>query len=294
MPAPALLLLDDPTAVLDPATPLLRADDLGVVRGGGRLRDAPGRRRPAAFLDLHLARMQRSAARVGIALPGGWTELARAAAATQDDGFLRLTCTKGAPDAGPVGFAVAGPISDEIVRGREHGIRVVTLTLGVDAGARVEAPWLLGGVKSTSYASNMATQRAAVERGAQDAIWVSGDGEVLEAPTATVAWVRGGGSSRPGRRGRDAAGHDRGGDPGAQPAAGRRPPGAGFRARRGRRGDAAVQRPRRRPRRRAGRPPARRRPGHGAPARRLRAGRPARLTPPVRPPGAPVTAGRRR
>ena len=192
MPAPALLLLDDPTAVLDPATPLLRADDLGVVRGEAvfeTLRVAGGR---PAFLDLHLARMQRSAGRVGIALPGGWTELALAAAATQDDGFLRLTCTKGAPDAGPVGFAVAGPISDEIVRGREHGVRVVTLTLGVDAGARVQAPWLLGGVKSTSYASNMATQRAAVERGAQDAIWVSGDGEVLEAPTATVAWVRAG------------------------------------------------------------------------------------------------------
>lgn len=192
MSDPALLLLDDPSTVLDPSTPLLRADDLGVVRGEAvfeTLRIAGSR---PAFLDLHLARMQRSAARVGITLPDGWAELARAAAATQDDGFLRLTCTKGAPGAAPVGFAIAGPISAEIVRGREQGVRVVTLTLGVDADTRVHAPWLLGGVKSTSYASNMATQRAAVERGADDAIWVSGDGEVLEAPTATVAWVHGG------------------------------------------------------------------------------------------------------
>ena len=187
-----LLLLHEPSVVRDAATPLLRADDLGVVRGEAvfeTLRIAAGR---PAFLDLHLARLERSAARVGIALPDGWEELARTAAGTQDDGFLRLTCTKGPPGAAPVGFAVAGPVAPDIVRGREQGVRVVTLTLGVPAGTRRDAPWLLGGVKSTSYAVNMATQRAAVERGAEDAIWISGDGEVLEAPTATVVWVRDG------------------------------------------------------------------------------------------------------
>ncbi len=87
---------------------------------------------------------------------------------------------------------MAGPIAAEIVHGREHGVRVVTLTLGVAADTRTAAPWLMGGVKSTSYAVNMASQRAAVQQGADDAIWVSSDGEVLEAPTATVAWVRDG------------------------------------------------------------------------------------------------------
>lgn len=189
MPGPSLLLLEDPTAVLDVSTPLLRADDLGVVRGEAvfeTLRVSGGR---PAFLDLHLRRLRRSATRVDIALPDGWEQLARAAAATQDDGFLRLTCTKGAPGAAPVGFAVAAPVPTDILRGREHGVRVVTLTLGVAAATRAGAPWLLGGVKSTSYAVNMASQRAAVDRGAEDAIWVSSDGEVLEAPTATVAWV---------------------------------------------------------------------------------------------------------
>ena len=184
-----LLLLDDPSRVLDPATPLLRADDLGVVRGESvfeTLRVAGGR---PGFLDLHLRRLARSAERVGIALPGGWAELALAAAATQDDGMLRLTCTKGVPGGRPVGFAVAGPLPPETVRGREQGIRVVTLTLGVAADVRRGAPWLLGGVKSTSYAVNMATQRAAQATGADDAIWLSADGEVLEAPTATVVLV---------------------------------------------------------------------------------------------------------
>jgi 4-amino-4-deoxychorismate lyase len=78
------------------------------------------------------------------------------------------------------------------VAARERGVVAVTLTLGVPAVLRADAPWLLGGVKSTSYAVNMASLRAAQDAGAQDAVWVSSDGVVLEAPTSTVAWVRDG------------------------------------------------------------------------------------------------------
>jgi 4-amino-4-deoxychorismate lyase len=55
---------------------VLRADDLGVSRGESvfeTLRIAAGR---PAFLDLHLARLQRSAERLAIPLPPGWAELA--------------------------------------------------------------------------------------------------------------------------------------------------------------------------------------------------------------------------
>jgi 4-amino-4-deoxychorismate lyase len=44
-------------------------------------------------------------------------------------------------------------------------------------------------VKATSYAVNMASLRHAQAEGADDVVWVSTDGEVLEAPTATVGWV---------------------------------------------------------------------------------------------------------
>lgn len=189
-----LALLDSPPRLVDPATPVLRADDLGVARGESvfeTLRIAGGR---AAFLELHLARLARSAERLAIDLPTGWAELAGVATTAYDqaEGVLRLTCSKGPVGGPPVGFALAGPVPAETLRAREHGVSAVTLTLGVTADLRVHAPWLLGGVKSTSYAVNMASLRAAVAEGAQDAIWTSSDGEVLEAPTATVFWVSNG------------------------------------------------------------------------------------------------------
>ena len=181
----ALLSPDGPRLV-DPESPVLRADDLGVLRGESvfeTARIAAGR---PAFLDAHLTRLARSAARLDITLPPGWEELAAAAveAYGESDGVLRLVCTKGG-----VGFALVTPIPAETLRGREQGVTAITVTLGVPADIRARSPWLLGGVKSTSYAINMATLRHAHDEGADDAIWLSTDGQVLEAPTATVAWV---------------------------------------------------------------------------------------------------------
>lgn len=187
----ALLTPDGPQLV-DPAAPVLRADDLGVLRGEAvfeTARIAAGR---PAFLDAHLRRLARSAERLAIELPAGWPALAEAAVAAYGapDGVLRLVCTKGGLDIGPVAFALVTPVPAETIRGREDGVTAVTLTLGLSADVRTKAPWLLGGVKSTSYAVNMATLRHAHDEGADDAIWLSSDGEVLEAPTSTVAWVR--------------------------------------------------------------------------------------------------------
>ena len=189
-----LALLADGPRLVAPDHPILRADDLGVARGEAvfeTLRIAAGR---PAFLSLHLERLARSAARLAIELPAGWEELARFAtdAYGADDGVLRLTCTKGPPDGAPVGFALATAVPASTLHAREHGVAAVTLTLGVPAAVRSTAPWLLGGVKSTSYAVNMASLRAAEALGAQDAVWISSDGMVLEGPTATVAWVSGG------------------------------------------------------------------------------------------------------
>lgn len=183
------VLLLDGLQEVPPDTPVLRADDLGVVRGEAvfeTLRVLDGR---PCFLEDHLERMHRSAARLGMEVPSGFAELAAAAAAGADDAGLRLTLTKGG-----VGFAVLFAVAPETVAGRS-GIRVVTLDLGISSAYRAGQPWALGGVKSTSYAVNMAALRHAHDLGADDAVWVSSDGFVLEAPTSTVvahvdgAWV---------------------------------------------------------------------------------------------------------
>jgi 4-amino-4-deoxychorismate lyase len=174
------VVLLDGLREVPPDTPVLRADDLGVVRGESvfeTMRVIDGR---PCLLDDHLQRLARSAARLDIDLPAGFAELAHKAAAGFPDAGLRLTLTKGG-----VGFAVCFDVHPETVRGRA-GVSVVTLPLGIASDFRRNNPWTLGGVKSTSYAVNMAALRHAHDLGAEDAIWVSTDGYVLEAPTSTV------------------------------------------------------------------------------------------------------------
>jgi 4-amino-4-deoxychorismate lyase len=189
----AVLTADGPV-LRDPASPVLRADDLGVLRGESVFETARIASGTPAFLDAHLTRLARSAERVAITLPPGWSALAEAAVVAygEADGVLRLVCSKGPLGGEPVAFALVTPIPSETIRGREQGVRAVTLTLGVSTEVRARSPWLLGGVKATSYAVNMASLRHAQAEGADDVIWTSIEGEVLEAPTSTVAWVKDG------------------------------------------------------------------------------------------------------
>ncbi len=190
MPQTVLAVLGPQGPVLaDPAAPLLRADDVGMLRGESvfeTVRIAGGR---PAFLDRHLRRLATSASRLALPLPAGWPALSELAVATWDrpDGVLRLVCSRGG-----AAYALVTAVPTETLHGRQQGVRALTLTLGVPAGLRAQAPWLLGGVKSTSYAVNMAALREVQRLGADDAVLVSSDGEVLEAPTATAAWVTAG------------------------------------------------------------------------------------------------------
>jgi 4-amino-4-deoxychorismate lyase len=179
-------------------TPILRADDLGVLRGDGVFETMHVRQATPWLLDEHLARMVRSAARLDLDLPdrAALVELVTSACEgwpAETEGALRLVCTRGAEGGGPVtAFATLAPIRDDARDARRNGIAVATATVGFAAAARTDAPWLLGGVKAISYAMNMASQRWAYAQQLDDVLWVSADGYALEAPTSTLVWLAGG------------------------------------------------------------------------------------------------------
>lgn len=111
---------------------------------------------------------------------------------TPGEAAVKLMVTRGVEGtAEPTVIASIHAISPESLRQRRVGVRVITLARGTAEDAYADAPWLLGGVKSLSYALNMAALREAARRGAEDAIWLSAQGTVLEAPTATVVWAVG-------------------------------------------------------------------------------------------------------
>ncbi len=177
----------------DSAEPLLHPDDLGVLRGDGifeTLLAVDGRPRE---LDAHLARFTRSAELLDLPEPDhpGWRRAVRAVleAAGPGEWMLRLVLTRGVERlaaAGPTTYVTCQPVPDPVLRARRDGVRVVSLARGVDTDLTAKAPWLLLSAKTLSYAVNMAALRQAARRGADDAIFVSSDGRVLEGPTSTV------------------------------------------------------------------------------------------------------------
>jgi 4-amino-4-deoxychorismate lyase len=189
----------DGTAVGVPADqPVVTAFDQGLGRGDGVFEsvDVVSGRTP--HLAAHLVRLARSAAIMQLADPGeaAWRALADATLAAwpaEIEGVLRLFLTRGLGEGmPPTALALLAPVPADMVRHRAEGISVVSLGLGVPAGFRAQAPWLLGGAKTLSYAVNMAAQRHAHARGADDVVFTSLEGLLLEGPTSTVVWAAGG------------------------------------------------------------------------------------------------------
>lgn len=187
------------TGIVDADSPVARADDAGLTRGDGcfegcRLRRPAGAPAQLDKLDAHLARMSRSAAALGIEFdePAWRALIADALEAWHgaDEAAVKLLITRGSITAGrPTGLVWITELAADYDRVRRDGISVITLRRGMPADAFAGAPWLLGGVKTLSYAINMAAAREAARRGADDVIFVSNDGIVLESPTSSVVWA---------------------------------------------------------------------------------------------------------
>lgn len=183
---------------VDPREPIVRATDLGVNRGDGVFETAVVRHGRPQALEAHLTRLERSAALLELPSPrlDLWrTAVLRAAAAVSAPDVLRadelasikFVMTRGdeIDRADPTGW-VLGFAGNDPSAVRETGTRAVVLDRGYRHDVMQTSPWLLQGAKSLAYAVNEAALREAVRRGADDVVFVSSDGFVLEGPRSTL------------------------------------------------------------------------------------------------------------
>jgi branched-subunit amino acid aminotransferase/4-amino-4-deoxychorismate lyase len=180
-----LALADLAHGVLDPAAPVLHADDEGVLRGRAVFETLRVYGGTPFKLDAHLDRLGASAKRLRLPEPpyGAFaaTALTAVRSGGQPDVTLRLLWTAGREGGGaPLGLALVSTLPPDLEELRARGLKVAVARWA--AGA-------LAGAKSTSYAENIFAQHEAAEAGADDALLVDSDDTILEAPTSNV-WFR--------------------------------------------------------------------------------------------------------
>lgn len=202
-----LVLIDPGTSTVttaDLASPQLPVTDLAAHRGDGIFETVLVRVNPdtreatVVSRERHFARFHSSASALDLPEPDRklWRQavdrlIAEAIAANPGttEFAVRYTLSRGG-DA-PRGWAFTVPIEDAIVTARAEGVSAVSVDRGYDAYVGRRAPWLLLGAKTLSYAVNQAALRYAKAQGADEALFISRDGVVLEGPTANIVIRRG-------------------------------------------------------------------------------------------------------
>lgn len=181
----------DTFRVIDPSAPALSVGELSTQRGDGIFESIGVVDGHAQETQAHLERLAHSARICDLPVPNlaQWRQAVERAAQHAPgagEGVVKLILSRGVEHGpAPTAWVTATAAPDNTVA-RERGIRVVTLDRGYGIETPSQAPWLLLGAKTLSYAVNMAAIREAKRRGADDAVFVTSDGFVLEAPTASL------------------------------------------------------------------------------------------------------------
>ena len=207
VPSPVLVFLDpafEDGRVADASKPQLMATDQGATRGDGVFESLLAVGGQPRKLQAHLDRLAGSARVMELVIPAedAWRRAIGTAigefrrrhrpagaadAAGADEVVVKLIVTRGVEGAStPTCWVQASEPGPSGRRQRETGIDVILLDRGYDSDVGERAPWLLLGAKTLSYAVNMAALRYARQHGADDVIFTSADGMVLEGPTSTV------------------------------------------------------------------------------------------------------------
>ena len=158
---------------------LIPVTDQGLVRGDGVfevMRVYAGR---LYALDEHMSRLERSATNLRLPLDA---ELVRAEASRliaragtgPDHDLVRVMVTRGGRRL----------MFTEMLPDHPPELRLKTI---IYAPTRI-----LDGIKSLSYGANMLATRLAQEDGFDEALLVTPHGRVLEGPTSSIFWIRGG------------------------------------------------------------------------------------------------------
>jgi 4-amino-4-deoxychorismate lyase len=177
-----------------PGTALLHADDLAALRGDGAFETLLIRDGGACLVELHLHRLKQSAKSMDLPEPDlpRWRRAIDVATrqwaqGSDDEAALRLIYSRGRESgSAPTAYVMVNAVPERAVAARRDGVSAVTLDRGLPATGVDAMPWLLAGAKTLSYAVNMAVLRHAARQGADDVIFVSTDGYILEGPRSTV------------------------------------------------------------------------------------------------------------
>jgi 4-amino-4-deoxychorismate lyase len=183
--------------------------DLAATRGDGIFETISLGNGHLQALEPHLARFAHSAAMLDLPIPDAahWraaiaevaAHLDSAAGGPVDEGFVKIVMSRGIEGGSgallpgatvPTGWALAA-IAPDHTPARRDGIRVVLLDRGYRHDIAQTSPWLLAGAKTLSYAINRGVFREAARRGADDALFVSSDGYLLEAAVSNLVLTRG-------------------------------------------------------------------------------------------------------
>jgi len=191
--------------VRDPAGPLLFADDLAAVRGDGVFETLLVREGRACLVEPHLRRLVSSALLLDLPEPdlSAWRDAIGVAVGdwaskTDADGALRLVYSRGRETGSdPTAYLMINPVASRAAVVRRDGVSAMLLERGLPASGVDGMPWLLAGAKTLSYAVNMAALRHAADLGADEVIFVSSDGFILEGPRSTVVIATAGADGRP-------------------------------------------------------------------------------------------------
>lgn len=185
----------DTFTAIDPSAPALSVGELSTQRGDGIFESIGVVDAHPQEVDAHLERLAHSAALCDLPAPNlaQWRQAVETAALACPAGecVIKLILSRGVEHGPtPTAWVTVAEAADSTAV-RERGLRVVTLERGYDSGTPERAPWLLLGAKTLSYATNMAALREARRRGADDAVFVTSDGLLLEGPTSSLVLRRG-------------------------------------------------------------------------------------------------------